>query len=260
MLSRVALANSAGRALRPHMRGLCVPAVEMDQVQLLEKLRSCREMLKDATTDPTSCPYDMAKIKADLDAGTMDQTKLKDFLTSMDGKWKKDLVQFFGEDPANYPEALKELDADNDPLIKICMHMNQQIIINKQETPVVKEIDWDAWEAKITSPGLVSQMKKMYLDHSEPILQSFKESGEKRELDSVAEIKRMYNGSDGIHEAAKIELKKINDDLLESVSKLDDLEKQIEGVDTLTVAEFLEYNPKLRKDIEDQISSHNWAP
>jgi len=48
--------------------------------------------------------------------------------------------------------------------------------------------------------------------------------------------------------------------LLQNVADLETLEKQIDGVKTQTIAEILEMEPELRKEVEEEVANNVWAP
>ena len=48
--------------------------------------------------------------------------------------------------------------------------------------------------------------------------------------------------------------------LLQCIAELELLEKQVDGVSTQTIAEILEQEPELRKEVEEEVANNVWAP
>merc|ERR1719409_2060916 len=115
------------------------------------------------------------------------------------------------------------------------------------------DIDWDMWESKIISPGVVDFCKK--------------ELSAMPAAELPAEIQAKFDAINAKCNQQMAELKKnMKTDEAAKMAQLDKmiadaemLKKQIEGIRELTVAEVLESNPEMRKEIEDEIKNHVWA-
>ncbi|KAL1528775.1 hypothetical protein AB1Y20_010103 [Prymnesium parvum] len=170
--------------------------------------------------------YPFEQFKSDLAAGTVDADKLS-----------AELV--------HHPEVLKIMN-------KRIMEMNLSSKVAAPEPP-----DFDAWKEKISTPGAVDLIKAMYEEEvnnpdNEKILQEkIKEVDEK--------IHEAFHGPDGLHAQAAKEVKAADASILQTIEELEAMAKQTKSIRTQTIAEILENEPQLRKEIEEELDNHNWG-
>jgi len=195
---------------------------------LLEKVTADIPKIKEmAAASGAAGGYDVADLKKDLAAGSVDISKLQ---VSM----------------AAYPDIQKMAS-------KMISEMNAY-----KSKPAPAPIDWAAWDAKIETPGLVDAMKVAY--EAEINNKEFEDTLAADLAKESAAIDAMFNGADGLFAKAKAEEKAADAGLLQCIADLELLEKQIDGVSEQTIAEILEMEPELRKEVEEEIDNSNWAP
>lgn len=61
-----------------------------------------------------------------------------------------------------------------------------------------------------------------------------------------------------LSEAKKAEAES-NAGITQCIADLELLEKQMQGISEQTIAQILEQEPEMRKEIEEEIANHNWG-
>jgi len=192
---------------------------------LLDKVTT---LVADLKTGGSYSGYDETKFAADLEAGTVDTGLLTD---TMD----------FSEEYKRH--ALK---------------LYQGISLSKIElAKPAKEIDW-AYYSSTLDPDLVAEVKKISEKEKEAVL---KDPSHFVELDANEKTYDAgVNGAGGLMEVAKGREVAAQAGLVSIISDLEVLETDIANLKTMTIAEILENEPELRKELEAEIAEHNWAP
>lgn len=215
-------------ALRLASRGLGRPMLQARMMSTLaEKVTTDIAKLKGLAAGSDSSDYTAAAFDKDLAAGKPDLAKVQ--------------------------EALAFSGVAQKLLSKMVNEMNAA-----KNAPPEPTIDFAEWSTKIETPGLVEEIKAIY--EKELVGADF-EAKAKGELESMqSALKTAFSGSDGLYEKARAEEKAADAGLLQCVADLELLEKQIGGVSEQTIAEILEMEPELRKELEAELDASNWAP
>jgi len=191
---------------------------------LVEKVETLITKLK---TADTSAVYDPATFSADLKAGKVDTGLLSSTMDFSDEYKKASLSAY----------------------MKITAMKNAA-------SPA--EPDWSKYEGTLDA-DMIASVKKMVAAEVEAVKSTLPEYT--AELDaSFDEFKKAVNGPGGLMEIAKTREAAAATGLTDIVAELEILKKDIAGVKTLTIAEILENEPELRKEVEAEIAEHNWAP
>jgi len=121
--------------------------------------------------------------------------------------------------------------------------------------PEVKTIDWAAWKEKLEGDSVVDEIKAIVEDPSAET--KFAAMMEEAKAADMAEFTADMAT---LHEVADKEAKADAAELLQCIADLEIMQKQVDQIDSQTIAEILEMEPELRKEIEAELDSHNWAP
>jgi hypothetical protein len=188
------------------------------------------EEMKATDLSPKSA-YPAAQFKADLAAGTVDTDKLGEALS-------------FHEDTK-----------------KLALRMVGQLKKSQMDAAAKAgsmEIDWAAWEEKIGDAEMLADMKVTY----EANMKAFDDAADKKIAEQVkaftSKMEASFGGPDGIFKAAGAIETEARANIASAIAELEVLEKQIEGVSTQTIAEILEMEPEMRKEIEEEMANHQW--
>jgi len=184
--------------------------------------------LKEVAASTGSSGYSVADFKSDLAAGKVDASKLGETM------------------------------AFSDKAKKMALKMNAEINIARMAGEKDVSLDWGAWGEKITTPGLVD---KIQAAADAELAATLAEADLDKKSESIkAQIKAVFSGSNGLYEMASKEEKAADAGLLQCIAELELLEKQVDGVSTQTIAEILEQEPELRKEVEEEVANNVWAP
>lgn len=195
---------------------------------LAEKVHTDIARIKDAAASGATGGYTVAELDTALSAGTVDISKLQESL-SFSSVAQKNVAKMIAE-------------------------MNAARNSNASEVA----IDFAEMSKKIESPGLVDAIKEIM---EKELASADFEKELAAELEATqSKLSSTFSGPDGLYAKAKAEEKASDAGLLQCVADLELLEKQIEGVSEQTIAEILEQEPDLRKEVEAEIDNANWAP
>jgi hypothetical protein len=153
---------------------------------------------------------------------------------------------------------LAETFSFSDDVKKFAMKKQSDMLKLSKEAGNEVNIDWDDFEAKITSPGLLASVKASF----EKELADAEASSNYDQMNTEykAKLKNMFSGPDGLYALASKEEKAADAGILQGIADAELLEKQIENVSTQTIAEILEQEPELRERVEEEIKNNVWAP
>mmetsp|Transcript_92948 Transcript_92948/g.278828 ORF Transcript_92948/g.278828 Transcript_92948/m.278828 type:complete len:215 (-) Transcript_92948:372-1016(-) len=194
---------------------------------MVEKVQADITRIKAAAAGSDASSYSVAELEKDMAAGTVDVSKLQDSLSF-------NVVA---------QKMVSKMNAD----------MNAAKIAGEGPT-----IDFNAWSSKVETPGLVDAIKAMY--EKELSAPDFEKALAAELADTQAKLAETFGGPEGLYAKAKAEEKAADAGLLQCVADLELLEKQIDGVSEQTIADILEMEPELRKEVEEEIDNANWAP
>jgi len=216
MLSR--LASQAVRRNAIRSRGLCTEVPLVTQV---------KETIADAHAKLSSKQpevYPIADFKKDLENGTVDSALLSKAM-SFDEEAKKVAAKIVG---------------------KLNAFKN---------TPPAKEIDFGAWESKLSSPTAAAEVKAVYD-------QWVAESANNAALEDAynTDLANIKSGFQELYKSAAAQEKAAAAGILDSITQLELLENQVANVKEQTIAEILEAEPELRAELEEEIKNNVWAP
>jgi len=190
---------------------------------MLDQVKSAVADMKEKAEAKTSSGYET--LKADIEAGTVDTAKLGAALSFSDDAKKLGM------------QCVSEINKD-------------------RMSSGAKEVDFGMWEGKL-SAEVVAKIKGVY-DTSMADL----ESGDTYKLmtaehdtakDTIASAFK-----DLLSEAKKAEAES-NAGITQCIADLELLEKQMQGISEQTIAQILEQEPEMRKEIEEEIANHNWG-
>lgn len=109
-------------------------------------------------------------------------------------------------------------------------------------------IDWDSWRKEIAYPDFVDEVKEIY-DSVPPLdVEEHKEKARKKVDEVFDPIISQYEALSKEAEAETIELEK----------KMDEVTFLRDNIQNLSVEEFLEKYPAVRKSLEDDIKNNRW--
>jgi len=147
----------------------------------------------------------------------------------------------------------------SDEYKKHAMKTYQEMVAAKMENAKpVKEIDWSEFEG-ILDADLLADVKSTVATMQEEVLK--KEHPIFKEFDQMAaDFKVGVDGPGGLMEMARKREAAGSAGIEGIITELETLEKDIAGLKTMTIAEILENEPELRKEVEAELSEHNWAP
>lgn len=110
------------------------------------------------------------------------------------------------------------------------------------------EIDWSHWKSEITYPGLVDELKAMHDSSPVPSIEE--------------EAKKAYKEIENAFVPVLKEFETLSKDVEAETAKLEARLKEVtflkENLENLTVDEFLEKYPSVKKSIEDDIANNRW--
>merc|ERR1711957_919568 len=188
-----------------------------------ETLQSTIAELKEKMDSKYVLPYTREKLATDLEAGSVDSAALK---------------QMFGFNENVMKHVLKGVGKYNE---------------NKQTT-----IDWEHYESTIDDPvvGKLKAAHEMISKDMEagPIA---KHAAGQEEL--IAKVKDAFEGSDGVFATARKMEAASQAGMEDQIKSLEALGSQITGLKEQTIAEVLESDPDMRKDIEEEMKNHQWG-
>lgn len=219
------MALRASRLLRPQqVRWMCTAGKVVSVEEIQAEIAACK-----ASMSAPPEPYPSADFIKDLKAGSVKMELLKDVF---EGDPK--LGDFF----IGKIKETQKLAADA-----------------KAARAKVGDIDWAEWKEKISMPDVVDQLKIQFEDTTakdamyDKLQASWQES-----------ITKMAPAMAVAEEQVKEALKESNALLLEQIVELEQLEHKIQNIANLTIPDLLDEKPELKKELEEEIDNHNWAP
>ena len=218
----------APRALRlaaaaPQLRRLCTEVAEVTpQAKAIGQLEEMKARL---ATEPAI--YEKAKLQADLEAGSVD-TELLDASFEFSDDFKKAARKLLKE--------IKE---------------------NQTPAAAAAEVDWAMWSEKLDDPELVAKVKAAYEDHLKDLEANTRPMLEEEKAEQIAEMKAKFAP---LYEEMSKEEKAADATLMTCIAEMELLTKQMEGISEQTIAEILEQEPEMRKEIEEELENNVWAP
>ena len=218
----------APRALRlaaaaPQLRRLCTEVAEVTpQAKAIGQLEEMKARL---ATEPAI--YEKAKLEADLEAGSVD-TELLDASFEFSDDFKKAARKLLKE--------IKE---------------------NQTPAAAAAEVDWAMWSEKLDDPELVAKVKAAYEDHLKDLEANTRPMLEEEKAEQIAEMKAKFAP---LYEEMSKEEKAADATLMTCIAEMELLTKQMEGISEQTIAEILEQEPEMRKEIEEELENNVWAP
>ena len=165
--------------------------------------------------------------------------------------------------------------------------------IKENQTPAAAaaEVDWAMWSEKLDDPELVAKVKAAYEDHLKDLEANTRPMLEEEKAEQIAEMKakfaplvrarprppsrarppprarprRAAPPSDARvsrlqYEEMSKEEKAADATLMTCIAEMELLTKQMEGISEQTIAEILEQEPEMRKEIEEELENNVWAP
>jgi hypothetical protein len=218
----------APRALRlaaaaPQLRRLCTEVAEVTpQAKAIGQLEEMKARL---AAEPAI--YEKAKLQADLEAGSVD-TELLDASFEFSDDFKKAARKLLKE--------IKE---------------------NQAPPAAAAEVDWAMWSEKLDDPELVAKVKAAYEDHLKDLEANTRPMLEEEKAEQIAEMKAKFAP---LYEEMSKEEKAADATLMTCIAEMELLTKQMEGISEQTIAEILEQEPEMRKEIEEELENNVWAP
>lgn len=191
---------------------------------LAENVKASITSLKDSTAGPFTPAYPVAQFQSDLAAGKVDVSKMQ--------------------------EALKFSSGGSKMAVKMNSEINMAAV-----APTVTPPDWEAFKVKTEDPEMVEEIKKLF--DAEMASDTFDKEVQAALEAEQAKIKEIFTG---LKAQAATEEKATDAALLQCIADLELLETQIGGIKDQTIAEILEQEPELRKELEAEIDANNWAP
>jgi len=200
---------------------MCAPALTSES--LASTIADCQARMDSKFV----APYTEEKLAADLEAGTVDSTALKEMVGFNDKLMKMTLqaVGKYGADKAKIAE-------------------NEKTVI-----------DWEHWEAAIDDP-VVGEMKAVYEDLMKDAEAKLLPAFEKDQQELLAKLSEQFEGA--ISEARKAEAASMAG-MAQTIADLKALEGSMTGLKEQTIAEVLEADPEMRKEIEEEMKNHQWG-
>merc|ERR1711934_1047157 len=102
-----------------------------------------------------------------------------------------------------------------------------------------------------------AKMKELYVSAGKEMFDG--KTPESDYADELAELKELFEGKDGVlSEARKLEAEG-NAGMEKTIIDLEALQSQITGLKEQTIAECLEADPEMRKEIEEEMKNHQWG-
>merc|ERR1711935_360483 len=166
-------------------------------------------------------PYTREKLATDLEAGSVDSAALK---------------QMFGFNENVMKHVLKGVGKYNENKLKIAENDKTTI-----DDPVVGKL-------KAAHEMISKEME------AGPIA---KHAAGQEEL--IAKVKDAFEGSDGVFATARKREAASQAGMEDQIKSLEALGSQITGLKEQTIAEVLESDPEMRKDIEEEMKNHQWG-
>lgn len=215
-----AVGRTSGRFARPQARMMS---------SLQEKVASELTRIKDASGTPTPV-MSIDELKAQVSGGAVDMSKLSELMSPLGGSAQKLATSIVAE-----------------------INTIKKTTATPAEAP-----DFAKFAGMIETPGVVDQIKAIYdAGIADPaVTKAFEEESAANE----AMIKSIFNGPDGLVSAATKEAAASDAGLAQCIAELETIEKQIGRVSETTIAEILEMEPELKKELEAEIDNNNWAP
>lgn len=138
----------------------------------------------------------------------------------------------------------------DEPAIRTELNKLREVETDLKNTLDAKSapVDWEHWRKEIAYPGLVDEVKEIF-DAMPPIdIEEQKEKAEKQVNDVFDPIIAHYETLSKEAEAEVAELEK----------KLDEVTFLRDNISNLSVQEFLEKYPAVKKALEDDIKNNRW--
>jgi len=218
MLARrgVSLAlRAAGR------RTMCAPALSTET--LASTIADCQSKMDSKFVTP----YTEEKLAADLEAGSVDSS------------------------------ALKEMFGFNDHLMKTVLQTVGKY--NTDKAKIVENeksvIDWEHYEEAIDDP-IVGEMKASYENMMKEVEAGPIADFEKDQQKMVAKTKDVFEGMFAEGRKAEAESQA---GMEQAIKDLTALGSQMTGLKEQTIAEVLESDPAMRAEIEEEMKNHQWG-
>jgi len=188
--------------------------------------------LKAEMATPKGLDYTAEQVTADAANGKIDVSKIGSLFEFLDDDIKKDAMKTAAE----------------------INHMKR-----KMAEPGKAPFDWAAMEADTGDKDLVAAIKGIY----EQELLMFRKHAEKnveKKAEVMKTIKADFAKPGGLYEQATKFEKDAHEEKLQLIVQLEELESQLKTVEDITIAELLENDPTMRKEVEEEIAGNNWAP
>ena len=167
--------------------------------------------------------------------------------------------------------------------------------IKENQTPAAAaaEVDWAMWSEKLDDPELVAKVKAAYEDHLKDLEANTRPMLEEEKAEQIAEMKAKFAPLVRArpcppsrarppprppaprrhahpptrarplalqYEEMSKEEKAADATLMTCIAEMELLTKQMEGISEQTIAEILEQEPEMRKEIEEELENNVWAP
>ena len=165
--------------------------------------------------------------------------------------------------------------------------------IKENQTPAAAaaEVDWAMWSEKLDDPELVAKVKAAYEDHLKDLEANTRPMLEGEKAEQIAEMKAKFAPLVRArprppsaarppalaaphrshpptrarplvlqYEEMSKEEKAADATLMTCIAEMELLTKQMEGISEQTIAEILEQEPEMRKEIEEELENNVWAP
>jgi len=182
------------------------------------------------TRKPSAPPYEFEKFKSDVMNGTVDISAYQKALeTPIDpeGNIKKMGMKLYGD--------LVKLQSTNLEPIKL---------------------DWDKWADKL-GDDFVAEVKAEFDKSVSEVTKALAA----KQAENSAQLEALYKKNMAEAEKVSASYKQVAEEgRLHAIEKMEDLVKEAENLKEMTIAEIIENDPEMRKQIEDDIKNNVWAP
>lgn len=194
----------------------------------LETVQQSISQIKAEISSPAELVYTPAQAAADAEAGKLDINKISELFKDFPAESKK--------------EAMKMASAINESQRQLANKLPVDFNFAEIEATEGKEFH-DAFKA----------VHDAEVDRANTYQEELKAERPKIEAQISAAFQEMRV------KAAEAE-KNANAEKLSLITQLEELSLQMQSAEDITIAELLENDPEMRKEVEAEISANNWAP
>lgn len=190
---------------------------------------------------------DIASIKAQLAAPEVAKGySPEEFKAALEGDGAIDM--------AMVSDALEGLE---EPARKVAMMEIGKVAGYKKDiAAAMPEIDWAAAAADVGDADLIAQLKMVH----EKTLAGALEQADKDRIEVDAALSKVEAGFTATYAAVDKHEAELAEMSTAKLAELEDILWKAEGIKDMTIAELLDRDPEMRKEIEEEIANNVWAP